>query len=77
MIKIEHTRREKFVSLAEKRTANAIKQIKLIGNLSNRGNYEYTDSDISKIVKALKGELKTLQERFAVGANSDEDVFKL
>ena len=77
MIHIEPTRREKFVNLAEKRTANAIKQIKLIGNLSNRGNYEYTDSDISKIVKALKRELKTLQERFAAGANSDEEVFKL
>ena len=71
------SRREKFVVLAEKRTANAIKQIKLIGNLSNRGNYEYTDSDISKIVRALNSEIKTLKERFAAGGKSEEEAFKL
>ena len=74
---MENTRREKFVALAERRTNNAISQIKLIGNLSNRGNYEYTDEDVSKIVKALKGELKTLQERFAAGTSSEEGAFRL
>tara|TARA_A100001015_G_C14375957_1_gene476095 strand:- start:261 stop:485 length:225 start_codon:yes stop_codon:yes gene_type:complete len=71
------SRREKFVSLAEKRTANAIRQIKLIGNLSNRGNYEYTDSDISKIVRALNSEIRTLKDRFAAEGKSEEKAFKL
>ena len=74
---MENTRREKFVALAERRTNNAINQIKLIGNLSNRGNYEYTDGDVSKILKALNSEIRTLKERFAAGDKSTEKVFKL
>ena len=70
------SRREKFVSLAEKRTTNAIRQIKLIGNLSNRGNYEYADTDISKIVKALNSEIKSMRNRFSSGGKDVESVFR-
>ena len=74
---MENTRREKFVALAERRTNNAINQIKLIGNLSNRGNYEYTDSDISKILKVLNSEIRTLKERFTAGDKGEEEAFRL
>ena len=42
----------------------AIKAIKLIGNLSNRSNYFYLDSDTTKIFKQLKNSLKTLKKKF-------------
>ena len=71
------SRREKFIGLAEKRTANAIKQIRLIGNLSNRGNYEYTYADTSKIVKALTSEVKDMKERFTSEGGNGKSEFKL
>ena len=71
------SRREKFVDLAEKRTANTIKQIRLIGNLSNKGNYEYTDADISKIYRTLYGELKAMKERFQTTGSTKDKLFKL
>ena len=37
---------EKFKALAEKRVNNAIKQLQLIGNLSNTSSYEYTDEQV-------------------------------
>ena len=46
--------RKKFVELAEKRVTRALKDIKLIGNLSNKSNYSYTKSDSDK--KAAKDE---------------------
>ena len=45
--------REKFVTLAEKRTTKALQAISVIGNLSNKSNYTYTEEDIKKIKKAL------------------------
>src|SRR3990172_7532918 len=45
--------RKKFVELAEKRVRRALNDIRLIGNLSNRSNYTYTDDDAKKIYKAL------------------------
>jgi len=43
----------KFVELAGKRVANAIKDIRLIGNLSNKSNYSYADEDVKKNHQSL------------------------
>lgn len=58
--------REKFVRLANKRVANAIKCIRLIGNLSNRSNYDYTDEDIQKIFRALQQEFSVCKKKFEI-----------
>ena len=70
-------RRDKFVKLAEARTNNAIKQIKLIGNLSNRGNYSFTEKDVDKIYNTLQKEIKTMKDRFSNSSNSSKNSFKL
>lgn len=41
----------KFKELAEKRVNNAIKNIQLIGNLSNTRAYSYTEEDVKKFLK--------------------------
>ena len=74
---MENERREKFVQLAENRTNSAINQIRLIGNLSNRGNYEYSERDVSKILKALNAEIRAMRERFSEGGKDSEKLFKL
>ena len=56
--------RAKFTKLASARVSKALKEIQLIGNLSNRSNYDYTDEDISKIFKALSDELADCRRRF-------------
>lgn len=58
------SRKDKFVRLAEKRTQRAIESVRLLGNLSNRSNYEFLDSDVKKIFKALDDELKLAREKF-------------
>ena len=65
--------RERFVDLAQKRVCRAIKDIRLVGNLSNRNNYSYTDEDTKKIVRALTTEVKKVDERFN-NTNSGNDV---
>ena len=56
--------REKFIELAEKRVNKAIKDLRLIGNLSNRSNYKYGDEDVRQMFGALERELKLARERF-------------
>jgi hypothetical protein len=69
--------REKFVELAEKRVGKALKDLKLIGNLSNRSNYSYTDQDISKIYRALKSALDEMKGRFDSKGSDEHESFKL
>ncbi len=68
---------EKFKELAEKRVNRAIKDIKLIGNLSNRSNYTYTEQDAKKIYTALKKALDEMKVRFDSKGASEVESFKL
>ena len=61
---LNFNKNKKFIELSSKRMPKAIKSIKLIGNLSNRSNYFYLDSDTTKIFKELKNSLKTLKNFF-------------
>ena len=73
----ESKNREKFVTLAEKRVTKAIKDLRLIGNLSNKSNYSYTKEDVKKIVSALNKEIKSLKQRFDSDKESEDATFKL
>lgn len=67
-------KRDKFVELAVKRVTRAIKDMRLVGNLSNRSAYEYSDDDAKKIVRALQKEVDTVKARFSEnGSGSDAD----
>ena len=71
------SKRDKFVELAQRRTVNAIKAIRVIGKLGNRSAYEYTDADVSKIVKALNDEIEALKRRMKSSGRPDAVEFKL
>lgn len=69
---------EKFKLLAEKRTNNALKQLRLIGNLANPHAYDYSSEQISKIMEALNAEIKSVQSRFdAAGKGREVSEFTL
>jgi len=73
----QNNNRERFVELAEKRVVRAIKDLRLIGNLSNKSNYSYTDQDVSAIFRALNREIREIKQRFDGGGGKDEPVFML
>lgn len=58
------SKREKFEELGEKRMNEAIKKIRLIGNLSNRNNYDYTDEHVKAIISTLEAEIQSLKNKF-------------
>lgn len=69
--------RQKFVELAEKRVNRALKDIKLIGNLSNRSNYSYTEKDARAIYSALKKAIDEVKARFDRKGDETGTEFKL
>lgn len=74
---LAETSRDKFVRLAESRVNYLIKTIRLVGNLSNRSNYSYTEQDVDKMFRAIEKELKDARARFQSGRRPDDSVFKL
>lgn len=70
------SKRERFVRIAEARTNKIIEMIRLLGNCSNRVNYDYTEEDIKKIFTAIDKEVKQAKNAF-LGLDSKEDKFSL
>lgn len=70
-------KRKKFIELAEKRMTKALYSIRLVGNLSNKTNYDYSEADVRKMTKALEDEIKDLRRRFGEGGGSRDPTFKL
>ena len=70
-------KREKFVQLAESRTVNAIRSIRVIGKLGNKSHYQYDEADVKKIVSALAKEVDALKSRMTEQGGRVAVDFKL
>jgi len=68
---------QRFKRLAEKRVNRAIRDIRLVDNLANTSNYEYTEQQVDKIVNALGREIRELKKRFARKGSLSESAFEL
>jgi hypothetical protein len=55
---------QRFERLAQRRVTEALRRLRLVGNLSNRANYEYSDDHVKQLTEALEAELKQLKNRF-------------
>ncbi len=68
------TKSEKFKRIAENRTNRIIDQIRVLGNLSNTSNYEFTMDEVDQIFKSIQAELKKTKELFEM---ENEKKFRL
>ena len=69
--------RKKFVELAENRTRNAIKAIRVIGKLANKNAYEFTEVDVKKIASALNREIEEMKKRMSSTGSKETIDFTL
>ncbi len=77
---VEYTmtgKRTKFVKLAEARVNRAIQDIRLIGNLSNKGAYDYSEDDVKKIFRALQKATDAARQKFGNGEGNRDSEFSL
>ena len=66
----------RFIHVAERRTNNVLRYIRLLGNCSNRQNYEYEQEDIRKIFITIENELKRTKNLFE-SASGKNPKFRL
>jgi len=58
------TKKERFKKVAETRTVKVLKMLELLGNCSNKNNYEYSDAEVKKIFYAIEKQLKETKNQF-------------
>lgn len=72
--KISQNKRERFKKLAEYRTNEVLKKLKVLGNCANKSAYEYTDEEVGKIFYEIERKVKEIKSKFSSGKHKE---FKL
>lgn len=66
---------KKFNELAPKRMTSALAKIRLIGNLSSKSGYAYTDEQVAKMRKALNDAVSETMDRFSATGGTKSEGF--
>ena len=64
MLNIDDPRRKRFLRLAEKRTNEVLRKVRILGNCSNRQAYDYDKEDVEKIFSAIDRKVKEVRAKF-------------
>lgn len=65
---------ERFNKIATNRTNRVLNDLRLLGNCSNKANYEYSANDVKKIFGAIESELRKAKARYK---EKDSERFEL
>lgn len=65
-------KKDRFKKVAVQRTNKVLKMLELLGNCSNKRNYDYSDEEVNKIFKAIETELKQTKEKFKIEENKNK-----
>lgn len=71
----KETKNEKFKRLAEKRTNAVIEKIRVLANLANRNQYEYSQNEVDEMYRAIERELKKAKSKFS-GEDEENQRFR-
>ena len=76
MVRINNneTPEERFKRVAEARTNAVLNKIRILGNVSNRQLYSYTEEDVDKIFAAINKKLREVRAKFN---SHKQEKFKL
>lgn len=75
LTQIQEAKNDRFRRLAEKRVNDLLDKFRLVGNLSDRRNYDYTEDQAKQIIRALESELKDLKSRFQSEESEQQKSF--
>lgn len=68
-------RKGNFKRLAEARTNEVLRRLKILGNCANRSNYDYTEEEVNKIFGEIEKRIKEIKTKFSFVDR--EEKFKL
>ncbi|MCW3783002.1 hypothetical protein [Defluviimonas salinarum] len=66
----EETKAEKFVRLRDSRLPKILEAIGILGNLSSKKNYDYTEAEARDVIAALREKVDEVAAAFGVAADA-------
>ena len=72
---IKDNKRDKFTRLANNRVNAVVDKLRLIGNLSDKRYYEYSEKDVKAIISSIHKEFSSVKNRFEKNKKSTDSKF--
>jgi hypothetical protein len=69
------TKRERFETVASKRVQTILDKLETLSKCSNTNNYEYSDTDVRKMFRAIKEKLRDVESMFLPKSNKKGNTF--
>jgi hypothetical protein len=68
-------KKDRFKNVAAKRVQKVLDSMDSLSRCANRNNYEYSDEDVSKLLKAIKEQMRTLELAFTEKSKTKSKTF--
>jgi light-regulated signal transduction histidine kinase (bacteriophytochrome) len=68
-------KRNRFKRVASRRVENILNDIKSLSKCSNKNNYEYSEVEINKMMKAIREEIKLMETLFKKNLKDNNSTF--
>lgn len=69
--KQKESKRDRFIRLASRRTNEVLEKLRILGGCANKRMYDYDDTDVKKIFRAIDEEVKRVKGLFAEGKKKE------
>ena len=60
----KESKNDRFIRVAERRTKTVLRDLRILGNCGNKGNYSYTPEQIRKIFSEIEQAMKNTKGKF-------------
>jgi hypothetical protein len=70
------SRKDKFQLVATRRIQNAVDHLNALTKCANRDQFDYSKSDVDKMMNELKSKISTLENHFNHGLENGSKKFK-
>jgi hypothetical protein len=72
----QESKRQKFERIAERRVNLTLKLLRLLGNLAERRNYDYSEAHVQQLFSAIDNEVRSMKGRFKIDTTEGGRRFK-
>lgn len=70
--KVKESKSERFLRLGKSRVESVLKTIRILGNCSNRGNYEYSKEQVDTINTTIITAIDNMYSKFTPSKSEQE-----
>jgi light-regulated signal transduction histidine kinase (bacteriophytochrome) len=67
---------DRFKNVASKRVQKVLDSIDSLAKCANKNNYDYTNEEVNKMLRAIKEKVKNLEHCYSSNTNSTKEIFE-